>query len=291
MWRALLFSVLFLAILQLELVVLTVLATAPVVEERLSAGLIAQGALILVAALLAGWAMLRWVDGRPLGELGFVLRARAPLELLAGLAIGAGIMAVTVLVLATFGAYRYVAEAGTVVGWATVSGISLAAFVLPAAAEEALFRGYLFRTLMEGGGAALAIGVTSVLFAVVHGSNPNVTAFGLLNILLAGVLLGLAVLRTGALWLATTLHLGWNWAMAGPLDLPVSGIDGYDVPLYDVAATGPAWLTGGAFGPEGGLAGTAAVLLGFVLVWRTTRPGAALAGRYETWRYDRVEDR
>jgi len=280
LWRALLFIALFLVILQLELVLLPVLATIPVSGERLSAGLIAQGLLLLMAALLAGWAMLAWVDGSPPGELGFALRRRVPLELAAGLAIGAGVLALPVLLLALGGAYRYVPQAGSIAGWLAVSGVSLAAFAIPAAAEEALFRGYLFRTLVEGAGAVMAIAVTSLLFTLVHGSNPNVTPFGLVNIFLAGVLLGVAVLRTATLWFATAVHLGWNWAMAGPLDLPVSGIGGYDVPLYDVAGSGPAWLTGGAFGPEGGLIGTVAVMLGIAAVGWVTRPGAALAGRW-----------
>lgn len=287
----LLFIALFVAILQLELFALPFLARIPVSGERLSAGLIAQGLLLLIAAVLAGWAMLRWVDRLPLAALGFGLRRRVPLELGAGVAVGAGVLVVPVLLLAAVGGYRYVPEAGTLAGWLTVSGISLAAFAIPAAAEEALFRGYLYRTMLEGAGAIIAIGVTSLLFTLVHGSNPNVTALGLLNIFLAGVLLAVAVLRTGTLWYATAVHLGWNWAMAGPLDLPVSGIGGYDVPLYDVAGTGPAWLTGGAFGPEGGVVGTVAVLLGLAVVLWMTRPGAALAGDYTNGRHDRVEDR
>ena len=278
LWRALLFVVAFLCILQAEVLLLPALASVPVADDRISTGLIAQGLLLLLAALLAGWIMLRFVDRRPVSELGFSLDRRVPLELAAGLAIGVAIMATTVLLLALVGAYRYVAQAGSVVGWITVSGVSLAAFAIPAAAEEALFRGYLFRTLAAGWGAVAAVVVTSVLFTVVHGANPNVTLFGLVNIFLAGTLLAVAVLRTGTLWLATALHLGWNWAMAGPLDLPVSGIGGYDVPLYDVTLVGPEWLTGGAFGPEGGLAGTFAVLMGLALVVVITRPGRTLAG-------------
>lgn len=288
LWRALLFVALFLVILQLELLLLPTLARLPASEDQLSPGLIAQGFFLLVAAILAGWAMFRWVDHRPLSDLGFALRRRVPLELGAGVAVGAGVLATPVLLLAAAGAYRYVPEPGSVGGWLAVSGISLAAFAIPAAAEEAVFRGYLFRTLVEGGGSVLAVGVTSVLFTAVHGSNPNVTAFGLVNIFLAGILLGLAVLRTGTLWFASAVHVGWNWVMAGPLDLPVSGIGGWDVPLYDVAGTGPTWLTGGAFGPEGGLVGTAAVGLGIATVGWMTRPGAALAGNYMNGRRDRV---
>lgn len=270
---------------------LPALVAIPVAGDRISAGLVAQGLLLLGAAVLAGWAMLVWVDRRPLSDLGFGMAPRVPLELVAGLAIGAGVVAGTVALLALAGAYRYVAEAGSLVGWLSVTGLSLAAFAIPAAAEEAVFRGYFFRTLVEGAGAIVAVAVTSVLFTLVHGANPNVTTFGLVNICLAGVLLGVAVLRTGTLWLATALHLGWNWVIAGPLDLPVSGIDGYDVPLYDAMGTGAVWLTGGEFGPEGGLAGTFAALLALALVIGMTRPGSRLAGDYDNGRRIDGEDR
>lgn len=291
LWRAALFVAAFLTILQLELILLPALVSIPVAEDRLSAGLIAQGLLLLGAAVLAGWGMLAWVDRRPLSELGFGLTPRVPLELMAGLAVGAGVVAATVALLVLAGAYRYVGEAGSSLGWLSVTGLSLGAFAIPAAAEEAVFRGYFFRALVGGAGAVVAIAVTSMLFTLVHGANPNVTAFGLVNIGLAGILLGVTVLRTGTLWLASALHLGWNWAIAGPLDLPVSGIDGYDVPLYDAVGTGPVWLTGGEFGPEGGLAGTFAALLGLVLVIRMTRPGSRLAGDYGNGRRIDGEDR
>ncbi|MFW5951333.1 MAG: CPBP family intramembrane glutamic endopeptidase [Gemmatimonadota bacterium] len=290
LWRALLFVAAFMAILQLQLLLLPVLAV-PVAADRVSAGLVVQGFMLLSAAVLAGWAMLRWVDERPLAELGFALRKRVPLELVAGTGIGAGALGLVVLAVAAFGGYRYTPDAGSAAAWLATAGAGLAVFAIPAAAEEALFRGYLFRTLIEGAGTAVAIVVTSLLFTLVHGANPNVTGFGLVNIFLAGVLLAVAVLRTGSLWFATAVHLGWNWAMAGPLDLPVSGIAGYDMPLYDGRAAGPAWLTGGEFGPEGGLVGTGAAGLALALVLWTTRPGARLAGPNRDGRDDRGEDR
>lgn len=249
-------------------------------DDRISSGLIVQGTLLLTAAVLAGWAMLHWVDGEPLSALGFPIARRVPVDLIVGTLVGAAGIVCTVLVLAVADAYRYSPDPGTVAGWVAVSATSLAAFAVPAAMEEAVFRGYLFRTLVEGAGVWIAVLVTSLLFTLVHGANPNVTPLGLVNIFLAGALLAVAVLRTGSLWFASAVHLGWNWVMAGPLDLPVSGLGGYDVPLYDVASRGPAWLTGGAFGPEGGLAGTAAALIVLALVLRTTRPGSALAGHY-----------
>lgn len=282
---------LFLAVLQLEVMILPALATMPVPDDRLTAGLIAQGAMLLVAALVAGWALLRWADHQPMRALGFGLSRRIPRELGLGLLIGTTALIGPVLALTAFGAFDYRAEPGTVAGWTAVAGSSLLWLLIPAAAEEAVFRGYPFRALLRGAGPVAAIGITSAVFALVHGHNPNVAPIGLVNIGLAGVMLGVAVYRTGSLWFATALHLGWNWAIAGLLDLPVSGLDPFDPPLYDVAAEGPAWLTGGPFGPEGGFVATLALALVMVWIWLFTRHGQPLAGRAERGGVEGVHDR
>ena len=268
---------LFLALLQLQLWVLPALGELDVVSDgAIAPGLVAQGALMLVAALLAGWILLR-ADRLPASWLGFGLDRRVPLEIGAGLGMGSAALALVIGLLVLGGAYRYGADTGGMVEWLGLAFTGLLWLALPAAAEEAVFRGYLFRALTAAAGPIVAILATSALFAVVHGQNPNVAGAGLLNIFLAGVLLAVAVLRTGSLWFAAALHLGWNWAMAAPLDLPVSGLDAFDAPLYEPVATGPAWLTGGAFGPEGGLAGTAAAALLLASILWTTRDGGMLA--------------
>jgi uncharacterized protein len=152
---------------------------------------------------------------------------------------------------------------------------SLVFFGIAAAWEEALFRGYPFQVLVEGIGAWPAIVITSALFAWAHGQNPEVTTLALLNIFLAGVLLALAYLRTRSLWFATALHLGWNWAMAFWFDLPVSGLTAFDTPGYSGVAVGPEWWTGGAFGPEAGLAATVVLITGIVWLLRTRRVAVA----------------
>jgi hypothetical protein len=97
-------------------------------------------------------------------------------------------------------------------------------------------------------------------------------------------MLSLAVLWTGSLWFASAVHLGWNWATAAVLDLPVSGLDSSTRPSTTAQPVGPAWLTGGEFGPEGGLAGTLAVAPGHRphLVVRPSRLAGPNRSRKET---------
>lgn len=277
-WRVLLFIALFMAVLWLEGLLFPFVAGLEIPGDRVSPALVAHNALMLVAALLAAWVLLRWVDRRPVRGLGFPLRRAGARELGVGVLVGAGALAVVVAIFTVFGWYRYTAETGSLVGWTATSGTALLALAIPAASEEALLRGYVFRALREGPGAAAAVVLTSLVFAALHSANPGAGPLAYVNIFLAGVLLAVAVLRTGTLWLATGVHLGWNWIMSGPLDLPVSGLQGLDVPLYDAVVTGPAWLTGGDFGPEGGLVGTLGACLGLALVVGITRPGAVPAG-------------
>ncbi|MBX6364397.1 MAG: CPBP family intramembrane metalloprotease [Gemmatimonadetes bacterium] len=209
----------------------------------------------LLAALVAGWLMLRLVDGRRPGALGFAWTRATPRELVVGLGIGAAAQGVAVLVILGAGRLVWGPDAGTAGGYVLELLRDLALFGVAAAAEEALFRGYPLQVLTAGFGPVVATLVSSGAFALAHRNNPNVDAVALVNIFLAGVLLSVAYLRTRSLWFATAVHMGWNWAMATVFALPVSGLSLVDTPLYDARLGGPRWLTGGAFGPEAGIAG------------------------------------
>lgn len=226
---------------------------------------------MLVASLVAGWVMLAAVDRRPPGSLGFALDPAAGRDSAVGFGIGAAMLGAAVVLLAVAGMARWVADTGS--GWEYVAALAqaLAFFAVAAAAEEAAFRGYPFQALVQGIGAWPAALVTSALFALGHAGNPEVNAVALANIFLAGVMLAVAYLKTRSLWFATAVHLGWNWAMQSLLGFPVSGLNEFDTPLYDVRELGPDAITGGAFGPEAGVAATLAILAGTAWMWRTRR--------------------
>lgn len=234
----------------------------------------------LIAAVVAGVLMLRFADGRSWRALGFSPRWRALPDLAAGLGFGALLLFVAVAPLVLTGLVAFRPElAGEAVAstagesrggaaWFTTVGTGLLVLAPPAAAEEALFRGYPFQVLARAGGAPFAVVTTSAAFAALHGANPEVGWIALANIALAGVWLALVYLRTESLWAASAAHLGWNWTMAVLLDLPVSGLNWIDTPVYDAVVRDPAWLTGGAFGPEGGVLATLALLAGIVALRR-----------------------
>ena len=225
---------------------------------------------MLLSAVLVGWLLLGAVERRPLGQLGFALQRRTPKEIGIGFAMPCAALLLVLAPLIALGALRYESDDGTVAGWLLGHAQLLLILGIPAAAEEALFRGYPFQKLVELIGPTAATLAASALFAVAHGSNPAIGVFALINIFLAGVMLSVAYLRTGSLWFASAVHLGWNWQIAGPMDLPVSGLEVFDTPLYEPRSWAADWLTGGAFGPEGGLAGLLALVLVSAGVWQFT---------------------
>lgn len=110
-----------------------------------------------------------------------------------------------------------------------------------------------------------AVGLSSAVFAFLHAGNPNVSAVALLNIFLAGVMLALPFVRTGALWMSCGIHAGWNYFQGGVFSWAVSGTEatGRLFDLEQVEAFD--WLHGGDFGPEGGLLGTFGIVL--IVLW------------------------
>ncbi len=245
--------------------------------ERLPAGAIGYSgtAVIQTTVGLLVFGGLTWVIGRKaLGldwrTLGFVGAREGAPGFGKGLAVGALVGAGT-LVLSLGSGSGWILDGGTVGQY--LGRVALLALVLLPAAfmEELAFRGVAVAGMARGIGRASAIVVTAVLFAAAHRTNPSVSTLALGNIALAGVLLGLTFFARGGLWTATGAHLGWNVALAA-LAAPVSGLP-FEVPWIDFVPGEPVWVTGGAFGPEGGILATVMLTVGilFVVRWRDFR--------------------
>ncbi len=229
--------------------------------------IVGRSTVALGAAVVAGLVMLRR-DGKRLGALGFYLHRDALPEVSYGLALGTVVAAIAMILIAAAGGVGWQAEAGDVTSWLMGAGGALALLALPAAAEEALFRGYPMQLIAAEKGPVPALWLMSVAFAAAHAWNPGVTGLGVINILAAGLVLGVVYLKTGSLWWATGAHLGWNWALGYLGDLPVSGLELMDAPLVRAIPAGPAWLSGGEFGPEGSVLTAIALLSAAGFLWR-----------------------
>jgi membrane protease YdiL (CAAX protease family) len=146
---------------------------------------------------------------------------------------------------------------------------SLGFLAIAAAWEEALFRGYILQTLARSGFAWPAIIVTALLFGLAHAGNPDVSAIAIVNTVLAGIWFGLAYLKTRNLWFVFGLHLFWNWIQGAIFGIEISGLKNLiEMSLLIETDNGPAWLTGGTYGIEGGIACTIAILISMAVIWK-----------------------
>lgn len=213
------------------------------------------------------FAFCRWLDHRDFAGLGFRRPRGWVGDLVLGLALGGVQMAVIFLVEWAGGWLAVDLLGGAALLRGLGAGVmAVALFLLVALGEELMFRGYLLVNLREGSGTVLAVGISSALFGIFHALNPNFNLLALINIMLAGLVFAYAWLITGNLWLPMAYHFGWNFFQGAVFSLPVSGAR-YGG-LLDVAERGSATLiTGGAFGPEGGLISTVALLSAFPVVW------------------------
>jgi membrane protease YdiL (CAAX protease family) len=161
---------------------------------------------------------------------------------------------------------RWIADSGSFASYAGRIGLAFLILLPGAFFEELVFRGIPMAALNRVAGKGIAIGVTALLFALAHGTNPGVTTLGIGNICVAGVLLGVMFFAPGGIWTAIGLHLGWNWGLAA-LDAPISGLN-LRIPLIDYVPGQPGWLTGGSFGPEGGVLATIVLAIATVIAGR-----------------------
>jgi uncharacterized protein len=218
-----------------------------------------EGGVYLGGVLLLTWAFCHYLDRKSLVSLGLGKRGWLQ-KTAAGLGLGGGLIFLVFAVMLA-------------VGWLSVepsqvSPLPFLASVLSWAAlsfvEELTFRGYIMQGLAKAWAMPIAVGVSSLLFGMVHIIDPSVQFLAILNICVAGLFFALAYLVTRSLWLPAGIHIGWNLTEIQVLGLAGSGHT--EPSLLTSTVTGPEVLTGGAFGPEGGLLGLAAWLLGILLL-------------------------
>ena len=226
------------------------------------------GIVLFSSATLVGWGCGAIFEELPFSALGWWPHR----GWLKNVAIGSLLGSASLLLAAAFTTitrgikFTINSSAGSTIGRTAI--VSLIIFVIAGAAEESLFRGYALQTFTRAKLAWIGVLLTSLPFAAAHLANPNVSrGFTFVNTAVAGVWLAAAYLRTRSLWFPLGLHWAWNWTQASLLGLPVSGIQRMaPAPLLHAMNAGPDWLTGGAYGIEGGAACTVALLISTVVI-------------------------
>ncbi len=254
------------------------------------------GGISLTSGLLSTWVVGRFLDRRLYSNFGFHLNKSWWIDLGFGLALGGILMGLV-----------FTIELSA--GWLTVTNVFYSknpslpffvpilvfffVFIGVALSEELLSRGYILKNLSEGlnfraigSKNAILIGwiLSSIVFGLMHLDNPNAGFISTLNIMIAGIFLGLGYVLTGELAIPIGLHIAWNFFEGNVFGFPVSGIT---VPsevatFVKIEQTGPELWTGGAFGPEAGLLGLGAMFLGMGLIagWVRFRSSQNNSGIY-----------
>ncbi len=232
------------------------------------------GPLLVIAFGVSVWIAAKYVDRRPsLERFGIAFDGRWWLWLVMGASLG-GLLMVFV-----FGV-EYLAGWALVGGYwkTTVPGVTVTlaiAFttvkvICVATYEELISRGYQLANLREAIGTRGAILLSSMIFALLHLGTENVTGLSIFSLLINGIMFALAATLSGRLSYAIGLHMTWNFVQGAVFGFPVSG-DKEGASIIAIQQLGPQLITGGAYGPEGGLFGIAASLLGTAVIVASVR--------------------
>jgi CAAX protease family protein len=240
---------------------------------------------IVLATLLCS----RTLDRRPGRDFGAVLDRRWLADWLFGVSLGAGLMAGIFFLEYGLGWVRIApgarldyadASLGLCIGFTLTKALCVGVY------EEFVSRGYHLRNLAESfyrdrdplarRPVLLAALVSSALFALLHASTANTSGLSMAGLFSSGLLLASGLLCTGRLGLCIGLHSGWNFFQGAVFGFPVSG-DLEPGSLLRLDPAGPVWITGGPYGPEGGLVGMLAAAAGIAAVagWARARYGSA----------------
>lgn len=207
--------------------------------------------------ILSFFIYIKLIEKRPFSSIG--LKSNEKLKkYLIGSSVAIAMQLFYFIVVLLFGWAEVVSEpihatAGTGTSAISLVLLFLIGFMVQGASEEVVVRGWMMPVLSRHYKVSTAIIISSVFFGLLHILNPNVNLLSIVNLILYGIFAALYSLNDEGLWGIFAQHSIWNWFMGNVLGLPVSGIIMGKASIIETKLTGPTWITGGAFGPEGGI--------------------------------------
>ncbi|MBN1219538.1 MAG: CPBP family intramembrane metalloprotease [Anaerolineae bacterium] len=218
------------------------------------------------------WVWLALFEKRPLRTIGLE-RPRAATKYLRGLLVGLLMFVASIGISAVLGYIAVEEGSAQPRGWAALGGVLLLflGWMVQGSAEEALTRGWLLPVIGARYRPVLGVIISSAIFTIFHSLNPNLSPVAILNLFLFGLFTALYALYEGGLWGVFSIHAAWNWAQGNVFGFEVSGGMAPGGTLFDLMEVGPDIVTGGPFGPEGGLAVTIVLVLSCVIIWLVSR--------------------
>lgn len=224
------------------------------------------GPLLTAMLVLSVWLAARYLDRRPsLADFGVRFDAQWWRLLAAGFFLGALLMTLVFAVERTSHSLVVVGMWRSVVPLSLAFGFTITKVICVGIYEELITRGYQLTNLRESIGAPAAVIVTSAIFALLHLTTEHSSALSVIGLFVNGILFAVAALETGRLSFPIGLHIAWNLFEGSVFGFPVSG-DKEGASVLAIQQLGLPLVTGGDYGPEGGLIGIAASLAGIALI-------------------------
>lgn len=219
---------------------------------------------MLAAVVISNLMLLRLFDHRPWSDIGLSIEGRWK-DILYGMLVAVVLYGIGFVLLLALGQIEV-----TGFRWDTEMLVSSwLFFVLVALCEEMMMRGYVLgRLLRTRLNKFLSLFISSVLFALIHIFNPNVALLPMINLVLAGMLLGVVFLYTRNLWFSISLHLFWNWIQGPILGFEVSGTT-LGISILALGLPQQNIINGGSFGFEGSIVCTVLMIIfiGAIILW------------------------
>lgn len=215
----------------------------------------------------------RFIDRRSLISLGFALDSRIAKDLIAGVLCGIALISSIFVIIYLLGGITItgIAFPGVPLIFMTVM------LVIVAVNEELFIRGYLLTNFMASTNKYVALAISSLIFSVGHFFNPNTSLIGFLNIILAGLVLGIYYVHRRNLWFPIGIHFAWN-LFQGPFY--GSEVSGVPVPsVVQITSTGSELLTGGSFGFEASVVTSVVLALSVFVIHLLYRSRAVDSGQ------------
>jgi len=243
---------------------LVVVAPSILLLPRTDVRFLGLNALVLLIPSAISLLVMARIDKVRASAFGLSLHQGWFRDILTGIGFAGGLLLFTLVGSFLFGKAR-VESSGSVSVLPTI-GATFLVLAVAALSEELVFRGYPFQVFLKSLGPWGAMLLISLIFGLLHAPNPGATLLSILNTILAGIFLCRAYLKTRSLWLPYGIHVGWNAGLALVLGYPVSGID--TPSILKTSISGPDWILGGGYGPEGGVLGTVIFLAATIVIGR-----------------------
>ena len=119
--------------------------------------------------------------------------------------------------------------------------------------EEYLVRGILYNFCASLFGSDLSIIITSLIFALFHIGNTNISLLAIFNIFMFGILCGYLIKIYKNLYIVSGIHFIWNYLQGNFFGFEVSGNELNHSLFHCFQTPQGELLHGGKFGVEGGL--------------------------------------